>query len=643
MEAEKEEAPVTEETWAKRKAARQRQIDIGKARSEYEAYTNKVPPKNRTANHPKTPDPNDRISKRAFDKKLSVWRRCLHEYDYDQERTDPRYVLTMFSPNTDCTESTRAESEEASSPPPPLPPNSSRQQTIPLPLAELLPPRGSAASVASQSTECSPGSDENQAAAAASRDHPLLQPQPMSLQSQMMAGLTASPLPRPLPVGLHVLPPNMVPNARSAPPLGQAPMSAMVQMQAQMALYSGLLYQMPPAPATPMMPIGASPQPATSSGGQVPPGGASHMPLRHQMPPPFPLWTAETPHPISTVASHTQAPQGVAVMTEAAPEHALPSRGTQERHLSFSSTNSADADAYSIPLTGCDRASVKAPHTAPHLEVLIAGDSNCGDGDSEPRSPSAGRKGKADSEPKTPPMKSMPHAYESPVPGNVNRRSPASFGNTPSPQAGYLRQSACKLNAAPSQPAQQSARPQANAYAAYRMTPLTGQQMAGQPMAGSSGQQMAAPIGQAMAGPTGQSMIGPQGQFMAAPTGLPGQPATPVQRPLCPSPFVQTPGQAPGSGGGMQAGWGSASGSQAGIGPPMFSPQMVFQFGRPSHHIVTPAPPLPFGSPPLRAGNGLTPGPKLSPPENYGGGHDRASAMNEYTAHCMEKWRRSSN
>lgn len=58
--------------WGRRVDSRQRQIDHGKAREEYERWRG-------AANRPLTPDPTARISKRAFARKLGAWRRSLHE------------------------------------------------------------------------------------------------------------------------------------------------------------------------------------------------------------------------------------------------------------------------------------------------------------------------------------------------------------------------------------------------------------------------------------------------------------------------------------------------------------------------------------------------------------------------------------
>eukprot|EP00411_Alexandrium_monilatum_P076876 CAMPEP_0175493560 /NCGR_PEP_ID=MMETSP0096-20121207/2833_1 /TAXON_ID=311494 /ORGANISM="Alexandrium monilatum, Strain CCMP3105" /LENGTH=246 /DNA_ID=CAMNT_0016795503 /DNA_START=67 /DNA_END=803 /DNA_ORIENTATION=- len=105
-----------------------------------------------TGNPPMTPDPHARISKRAFDRLLSNWRRRLHEFDDKEDGeihcplSDPKdntgkaaingSLNSCLSPENlaySCTPSTRADSEELS---PPL--------NLNLHLAELLQPPGQA-------------------------------------------------------------------------------------------------------------------------------------------------------------------------------------------------------------------------------------------------------------------------------------------------------------------------------------------------------------------------------------------------------------------------------------------------------------------------------------------------------------------
>eukprot|EP00931_Biecheleriopsis_adriatica_P011558 TRINITY_DN112638_c0_g1_i1.p1 TRINITY_DN112638_c0_g1~~TRINITY_DN112638_c0_g1_i1.p1 ORF type:complete len:260 (-),score=34.63 TRINITY_DN112638_c0_g1_i1:203-982(-) len=81
----------------RRAAARQRQVDIGKARPEYLRYLQCVPKDQRTPTCPRTPDPWACVSKRQFDRQLSEWRRQLHEYD-DPEASDTQGHLADSSP-----------------------------------------------------------------------------------------------------------------------------------------------------------------------------------------------------------------------------------------------------------------------------------------------------------------------------------------------------------------------------------------------------------------------------------------------------------------------------------------------------------------------------------------------------------------
>lgn len=84
----KQDAFASEEVWARREAARMRQIAIGKARPEYRRYVAEVPFHQREPADPSTPNPKDRVSKRQFDRALGDWRRRLHEYDAGHE--EPR-------------------------------------------------------------------------------------------------------------------------------------------------------------------------------------------------------------------------------------------------------------------------------------------------------------------------------------------------------------------------------------------------------------------------------------------------------------------------------------------------------------------------------------------------------------------------
>ena len=64
--------------------SRLKQIQFGKNTIGYDNYTAAVPRKKRYLNineHPRTPDPYEIQSKRAFDGKIKVWRRGLHKWD----------------------------------------------------------------------------------------------------------------------------------------------------------------------------------------------------------------------------------------------------------------------------------------------------------------------------------------------------------------------------------------------------------------------------------------------------------------------------------------------------------------------------------------------------------------------------------
>jgi len=81
LEDADENSSSSKSVTARRAAARQRQVDIGKARIEYVRYIAFVPKEHRTPTRPRTPDISARVSKRQFDRQLSEWRRLLHEYD----------------------------------------------------------------------------------------------------------------------------------------------------------------------------------------------------------------------------------------------------------------------------------------------------------------------------------------------------------------------------------------------------------------------------------------------------------------------------------------------------------------------------------------------------------------------------------
>eukprot|EP00929_Paragymnodinium_shiwhaense_P041987 TRINITY_DN21806_c0_g1_i1.p1 TRINITY_DN21806_c0_g1~~TRINITY_DN21806_c0_g1_i1.p1 ORF type:complete len:317 (-),score=35.05 TRINITY_DN21806_c0_g1_i1:243-1193(-) len=96
------------EVWERRVAARQRQVDIGKARPEYARYLHLVPKEQRRPSRPNTPDPRAAVSKRMFDRQLSEWRRELHKYE-DPDKPSP-------DEESEHAESEASDDEEACAP-----------------------------------------------------------------------------------------------------------------------------------------------------------------------------------------------------------------------------------------------------------------------------------------------------------------------------------------------------------------------------------------------------------------------------------------------------------------------------------------------------------------------------------------------
>lgn len=65
---------------------RQKQIDFGKNTSGYDNYLAKVPRHLRKCTQPKTPDKYKKMSKKAWNGYVSVWRKALHQYDDVRKR-----------------------------------------------------------------------------------------------------------------------------------------------------------------------------------------------------------------------------------------------------------------------------------------------------------------------------------------------------------------------------------------------------------------------------------------------------------------------------------------------------------------------------------------------------------------------------
>ncbi|KAF4669060.1 hypothetical protein FOL46_001649 [Perkinsus olseni] len=86
------EAPATEEQWRARAEQRAKQIEIGKMTENYLAYRTAVTPRKRNPTvDPITPDPNERVSKRAFDAELKQWRKKLHSVEASPRQQGVRW------------------------------------------------------------------------------------------------------------------------------------------------------------------------------------------------------------------------------------------------------------------------------------------------------------------------------------------------------------------------------------------------------------------------------------------------------------------------------------------------------------------------------------------------------------------------
>merc|ERR1712037_16145 len=60
---------------------REKQIEYGKVKAEYDAYREKVPINERKWWHPKTPQKDQIASRRAFDGQIQVWKKRIHFWD----------------------------------------------------------------------------------------------------------------------------------------------------------------------------------------------------------------------------------------------------------------------------------------------------------------------------------------------------------------------------------------------------------------------------------------------------------------------------------------------------------------------------------------------------------------------------------
>jgi len=577
---EEELEEVSEVVWARRAAARQRQIDIGKARPEYQWYEQTWPVPKRLESHPVTPDPLARISKRAFDRQLSTWRRHLHNFDehvglenvpgqlkqdawpYDQTpllhadgSITGQKAETDLSPGT---ESTRADSEVNS--PPLLSGQSALQSSTAV--------TGTATGSRPRRRDIAPPEANHLLLA------DLLQP-PVQRHTPMAAGSHAGAA-----SGFHggaggprmlSSPTAQVMMSMSAPSREQCPMPGSATMGA------ALIHPLMRPPLGWKWQGGA---PVIAGRAQLEQAPNAAMPFQSPM-----LWA-------SSVATHAAPTQAVA---PAAATYAATIAG-----IALQGSGGATTVARAVmrgPAAPSNIAGRTVEETPQTLECPESGElsyAQTAPQESPTSAQDAGNPPGSTAAPTTP--------RKNRVSGGLSRQSSPrglAYIETPSPQQ------------APSQGHVQ-------AQAEVQTGPPTAQAV----HVAQAGE--AAHVAQvAQAAQAAQAAA--QAQF--------GRPlATPAQR--LPGAFYPvTPGGS-GSQRGGQAQWPS-SGSTPHV-PFMVSPG-VFSFCRPAPHIVTPVPPpLPFNSP--HGTQGLTPGPKV--PSGPCGSANCGAAPLDYTALCMAEWRR---
>lgn len=81
---------VERETDEKTLQRRQKQIDYGKVTVDYEEYLNEVPRDERKIFHPRTPDKNQKASRRHFDSQIKNWKKAIHSWRDLGEKSDTR-------------------------------------------------------------------------------------------------------------------------------------------------------------------------------------------------------------------------------------------------------------------------------------------------------------------------------------------------------------------------------------------------------------------------------------------------------------------------------------------------------------------------------------------------------------------------
>ena len=111
------------ETDPRRLSQRRKEIAYGKNTLGYERYLRLVPKEKRRhpRDHPPTPDPTRKYSKRQFDGIVRAWRRKLHDWDPPKSEQDLGPAVAPMIPTLAATPVPAPPAAPAPAPPPPKP------------------------------------------------------------------------------------------------------------------------------------------------------------------------------------------------------------------------------------------------------------------------------------------------------------------------------------------------------------------------------------------------------------------------------------------------------------------------------------------------------------------------------------------
>ena len=111
------------ETDPRRLSQRHKEIAYGKNTLGYERYLRMVPKEKRRhpRDHPPTPDPTRKYSKRQFDGIVRAWRRKLHDWDPPKAEQDLGPAVAPMIPTLAATPAPAPPAEPAPAPAPPKP------------------------------------------------------------------------------------------------------------------------------------------------------------------------------------------------------------------------------------------------------------------------------------------------------------------------------------------------------------------------------------------------------------------------------------------------------------------------------------------------------------------------------------------